>query len=669
MEADGDLPDNHLVATVTALFATDGPLAARPDFEHRPQQEAMALRVAAALAGGTHLIVEAPTGVGKSLAYLVPAILFAFRKKRKAIVSTHTKNLQEQLLGKDIPIVTSLLDEPFSAVLLKGRRNYLCTSRLQHAIGLTGSMFNREEEEQLRNIYEWSHITPDGDVEHLGFQPSPAVWDMVCSEQNMCSSAICGTTCFFQAAKERVRKANLVIMNHALFFTLMAAQHADDRFIFPDDFVILDEAHTLETVAGTGMGKRLPRSSLIAALHRLYNPRTRKGLVAGIEAFPRDLIRTCEDHITVFFDNVRIAARALAGDPAGREIRTRSPHIVPDTVTDHLTALGNAVERTSREVPSEGARNELLGVGRSLWEARILVREFLDHPEAGFTYWVEFSGPRSTNVTLCASPTNIAEAVGPTLFPDRTSVILTSATLAVNGDLGYFRSRIGAQGVDGVVLDSPFDHRRQMRLCIARGIPEPEAPSWTESLATWILHAIDRTRGGTLALFTSNATLQDVAGRIGPHLADRGISLLVQGMLFNRSQLLETFREDTDSVLFGLDSFWTGVDVPGESLRHVVITRLPFAVPAHPLIEAKMEALAASGRNAFLEYTLPEAILKFRQGAGRLIRSRDDTGIVTVLDARVTSRQYGRFFLSSLPPCPVDWISADGTVTPVDEEW
>lgn len=657
------------VQTIDDIFSESGALSKLQEFEYRPQQRQMATAVAGALESGKHLIVEAPTGVGKSLAYLVPAMMYARREKRKAIVSTHTKNLQEQLFRKDMTIVRGILgDREAHAVILKGRRNYLCTSRLQRALSFTGSLFNDEEQDQLQRIAAWAGRTVDGDVEHLGFTPTAAVWESVCSEKGICSTVACGSGCFFQLAKARVRAANLVIMNHALFFTLMALQESGEYFIFPNDFVIFDEAHTLEGVAGAGIGKNISRYQVLSAIHKLYNGRTKKGLFARQKKAVRALCEETEERALEFFETLRTAAQMQVTSPS-TEVRIRRPYIVQDSLTGRLQHLEREAEKIQATLKQEFEQNEVASARRALWEAQVLIGEFLEQPEADFTYWVEFSAGRSGNITLCASPSDIADTIGPKLFRDNASVIMTSATLAVNNSLDYFQRRIGGVGITGCMLDSPFDHRTHMQLRIAHDMPEPDTDGYAAALPGWILQSVDHSGGRALVLFTSATLMRAMARELEEEFTNRGIALLVQGANRQRHELLQEFKRDIHSVLFGLDSFWQGVDVPGEALEHVIITRLPFSVPNHPLIEAKLEAIARRGGNAFLEYTLPEAVLKFRQGAGRLLRSTSDRGTVTVLDSRVLKKSYGKVFLSSIPKCPVELIASNGEVLPVTEDW
>ncbi len=665
------MPDIAHIAS--DMFSPTGALATLAGYEHRPQQETMARAIADALLTQEHLIIEAPTGVGKTLAYLVPAILYALDHGRKAIVSTHTKNLQEQLFKKDIPLVHSILGKDFRVAVLKGRRNYLCTTRLRNTLASTGLLFEKGELEQLHRIHDWSVVTIDGDMENLGFVPDARVWEMVCSEREVCSSSLCKPDCFFQRAKERTRSAHVIIMNHALFFTLLAMQETEDHFLFPDDFVIFDEAHTLEAVAGAGLGTSISRYQSLAAVHKLYNSRTKKGLLAKESRALKSLCDETEHALVEFFDRAKEAALRVAPaerrNPSStfREVRIKEPHLLANTTCNTLNSLEKKILELE-ESSSEQRRQELAAARHSLREANEAINQFLEQTESDFAYWIELGGTRGESVTLCSSPIEIADRIGPRLFRDAASVVMTSATLTVGGSLDYFKGRMGASHIEGLVLDSPFDHMNQMRLMLARGIPEPDKDGFVEQLPARILQSINRSRGKALVLFTSNALMQSTARIVAPELADRGVTLLVQGGNTQRHELLEEFKRDIHSVLFGLDSFWMGVDVPGEALEHVIITRLPFAVPNHPLIEARLELIERRGGNPFTDFSLPEAILKFRQGVGRLLRSRTDKGMVTILDSRILTKRYGQMFISSISRCPVEIISADGEIEPVDPE-
>ncbi|MEM0897571.1 MAG: helicase C-terminal domain-containing protein [Verrucomicrobiota bacterium] len=642
------------------FFSASGPMSAGRDFEFRPQQQEMAVEVSRALEEERPVILEAGTGVGKSLAYLVPSIHYALEKRKKAVISTHTINLQEQLIEKDIPLAQRIIERGFRAVLLKGRQNYVCPTRLARAIRSGPELFTSSDRVELDRIAEWADETSDGSTSDLPFTPEHRVWAQVCSEPALCTPRTCGPNsgCFYQAARREVAEADVVVLNHTLLFMMLSAQLEEgdgDGFIFPDDFLVIDEAHAMESIAAQQFGLRVSHANLRFHLHRFWNPRTKKGQfhlvkhMGGLKSTQAAL-----DAADEFFDAVE---EAVKFPPYSNSFRVRRPELIENNLAAPLLAVEESALDVVEQTDSELSQAEIRDLATRVRELRRGVADFLDQALEGQAYWIE-KGGEGRSVSLNSAKISVAEDLRRILFESGKPCVLTSATLGTGGDeLGYFRCRVGAEQVEGRSIGSPFDFTEQMKIFAVKSMPEPKSDAFAGALQKWIEEFVRRSHGRAFVLFTSHRLMRDTADQMAGFFEDEGFKLLVQGRGMPRGKLIEQFREDVSSVLFGTDSFWTGVDVPGEALSNVIVTRLPFAVPDHPLVASRIERIEREGGNAFMEYSVPEAILKLRQGVGRLIRSARDEGIVVLLDNRVLTKQYGRAFLNALPDAPVEVVS------------
>ncbi|RJP80209.1 MAG: hypothetical protein C4524_03965 [Candidatus Zixiibacteriota bacterium] len=696
-EADPEaLPEAMNGALVEQFFSGQGRLSqALPGFECRPQQEEMAQACGEIFNAGGVLAVEAGTGVGKSLAYLVPSILWAAANRHRAervIVSTNTINLQEQLFHKDLPLLVEALPEAFSAVLLKGRGNYLCRGRWETLVTEHPLRLGQPERLALLSLALWAGQTRTGDVTEVAAfdgEGSDALWARLASEPGSCRGKRCQERgrCFYAKARAAAQRTDVVVVNHALLLSDLAADRAP---IGPYRALVVDEAHHLERAAAQHLGRELNYWQFRVWTGRMYEV---EGLATGLlarimvkastaadshPALPGILNALQEAGARVvelrrvaldFFQNLTAAVRGHLGDRDNGytpKLRLRDPagflQVGPLAQVPLLTVMMELEKLFARltaglgEIPLailpkvEDWREEL---GAALDELRSLRETFVFYfmpPDGDWVYWTELPRRRDQSALLYAAPLNVADILRDQLFAPLRTAVLTSATLTVADRFHYYLRKVGLAGRDDVrshKLGSPFDFSRQMRLGLPAFLPSPRQPEFEERFIEMLRDLVKRIPRGTLGLFTSHRALKTAGKALDREIPAR--SLLVQGAGGNRDQLLRRFRDEPGSVLLGTDSFWEGIDVVGEALELLLVSKLPFEVPSEPLVEARLERLEAEGRDPFMYYTVPEAIIRLRQGVGRLIRSKSDRGAAIICDSRLTQSRYGRAFLESLP--------------------
>jgi ATP-dependent DNA helicase DinG len=625
--------NSEQAVTIEDIFGPRGLLEKRhPGYEFRSSQLAMAQIADEAFGKHQHVMIEAGTGTGKTLAYLIPAI----RSGRRVIVSTATKSLQEQLFQKDVPFLQKHFAPNLKAALMKGRNNFLCRQKV-HQMDGQAVLKGIDEVDWFSQIRDWEKLTETGDRSELTFLPDDAeLWNRIDARSDLCTGQKCAEfqRCFITAMKQRAEEADLIIVNHHLFFADLAIRQEDFRSILPEySAVVFDEAHEIEDVASDYFGRQIS-SYRFEELARDTENMLR---LLQINAAPlrKHLVRLRE-RARGFFERFPEREGRYPFGPMERKSFL-------DQHREAFEELATSVKRVETELSALTPKpEEVITMARRAAEMRRELTFLLESEEKSYVYWYE---RRGRGVFLAATPIDVSDILREKLFEQFDTVILTSATLAVGGSFSYMKQRLGILPSNESVLPQEFDYGTQAILYIPRSLPDVRHPTFAASAAEEIARLIEISQGRAFCLFTSYMQMKDVHERVSRRVA---FPLLLQGTA-PRSTLLERFKSTPNAVLFATSSFWQGVDVPGSQLSCVIIDKLPFAVPSDPIVAARVRALMDDGRNAFAEYQVPEAVLALKQGFGRLIRSKTDRGILSILDNRIKRMQYGKIFLESLP--------------------
>ncbi len=652
----------NVLDQVKRIFAKDGDLEKTLGFEFRAEQAEMAHAYARSLTAGKHLIFEAGTGVGKSLAYLIPSILYSRLHRRKCVVATNTINLQEQLLEKDLPTVRDLfiraegleIMADFTCALLVGRANYLCQNRLNKALMGQVDLFEANQRNELQRIAEWVATGPrEGIRQELFPSPNPLVWDLVNADSSVCSSKRCSPeNCFYRKARSLVDSADLVIINHSLLFSLIGAGFVPNDegagILFADDFLVFDEAHEITDVASDHLGISLSSWALETQLRQLYNPKKQKGLLSKIaRESDLDVWENANLAIRDFFQYLHI-------EILGERDRVRLVNVgaLPMEIFPPFSRLLRCLVELTELVKDEHLRLELRDQVKRVQAYLNDLAEVVEQKDENCVYWLERGGRNNQIIYMRSAPLEIASVLREEIFNKDSSVLMTSATISRKGSAQFFRDQVGAEHAEESIVSSPFDYQNQMSVRICHDCPEPQSSNRGHYL-DYLTKAIDGVarslEGGTLVLFTNYTDLRYCHEQLKPGWQKLQRSIYAQGSQYSRSELRKRVIEEGDVLLLGAESFWKGFDAKGSCISQVVITRLPFENPSHPLLEAKGEILQAEKRSSFQEITLPSAIMRFRQGVGRLIRSKTDVGELVILDSRILNKKYGKDFISELP--------------------
>ncbi len=667
-----------------------------PQFEYRHEQYEMAKFIEKGINDSKKVIIEAGTGTGKTLAYLIPAIEWAKINEKKVIISTNTINLQEQLLSKDIPLVKKVLEHDFTYALLKGRGNYACLKKndqLNHGELVDLSDLSEGQKGQMNSVIKWLDLTEVGDKAELPFDVENAVWEYFASEADLCTPAKCPhrEACFFLKAREEKLKADVLISNHHLYFADLAirkeAGFENDFSIFPNyDMVVFDEAHNIEKVARDYFSYEVSKYAFTKAMNNIYRvsrgSSKKLGSLQILKNFLKNSIKNDKllkeytkrideelilkhnllyertmDYFVKLMDiycsegvnaNIRLRPEQLAKNfKWQKELKPRQEEFFSAYIS-YIKELRKIAKEAKDYEDEAGLIREFEKYVDRLDGFFLNFRFILDFSDDNFIFWLS-ANPKKNNIKLVATPLKIHNELDEVLYANLDHLIFTSATIAINDDFDYFKKSIGlTEQTYEKAIHSPFDYDKQMKVYIPTDIPLPSDKNFLDEIRDFLVGIIKMSKGNTFILFTSYSTLNYTYYLIRDELENLGFDLFIQGMA-PRNQLINMYKASNMPVLFGTDSFWEGVDVQGEKLSSVILVKLPFKVPSDPVVEAIIENMVKEGKNPFMDFQIPESIIKFKQGIGRLIRSKEDKGVITILDARLYKKQYGRLFLEAIP--------------------
>jgi ATP-dependent DNA helicase DinG len=633
------------------IFGPDGLIAnAHPDYEHRPGQIDMANAVMRAFQEKRHLIVEAGTGTGKTLAYLVPAVAAALGGNGRVIISTGTKNLQEQLMEKDIPFLQNILPKNFQASYMKGRNNYVCLQRLGRS-GNSPVLSGLDEVDYFEEVCDWARETEIGDRAELAHLPENLpFWRHIDARSETCTGQKCPDfePCFITRMRDRAQQAEIVVVNHHLFFADLALRDSAYGRVLPDyTAVILDEAHLIEDVASEYFGAQVSNYQI-------------DDLVRDVGAVPfengdadREVTKTLS-RLMGFADQFWMGFRDGRGEESRYPIvpgtfakRNSEGELGASALGDSYMALDGSLARLETTLDALAEKPaEVDNLVRRIRQMRFDLQFIVTGADKKFVYWLE---RRGRGIYLRASPIDVSGLLQDKLFDSVPTVILTSATLSSAGSFAFIKDRLGLHDAEGLIAESTFDYESQALLYLPARMPDPRSPLWPEAAAAEVIRIVRATEGRAFVLTTSLSGMRSLYDLVSPHV---DYPCFLQGSA-SKGQVLREFRETRNAVLFATSSFWQGVDVRGEQLSCVIIDKLPFAVPTDPIVAARQRYIDENEGSSFYQYSVPQAIISLKQGLGRLIRSTTDRGVLAVLDPRLRTKAYGRMFLQSLPPCRV----------------